>query len=147
MKTLGKPLTPLFTDKQGHAFKNEDVRSLIFGYVMADNYFYRMAKKMTTDTEIAIQKTDEVTNGFNKSLDKFLAMQTQITEASKKASGNIRDSAEKLAQGLAKIEKTANFDRLERYVILLERASIAIESLAELEKSGRLEKIANALSK
>ena len=147
MKTLGKTLTPLFIDKQGPAFKNEDIRSLIFGYVMADNYFYRMAKKMNTDTEIAIQKTDEVTNGFNKSLDKFLEMQTQITEASKKASGNIRDSAEKLAQGLAKIEKTANFDRLERYVILLERASIAIESLAELEKSGRLEKIANALSK
>ena len=72
-------------------------------------------------------------------------MQTQITEASKKASGNIRDATEKLSQGLLKIEKTANFDRLERYVVLLERASVAIESLAELEKNGRLEKIANAI--
>ena len=145
MENLGKPLTPIFIDKLGPAFKNEDVRSLIFGYVMAENYFYRMAKKMTTDTEKAIQKTDEVTEGFEKSLNKFFAMQTQITEASKKASGNIRDATEKLSHGLLKIEKTANFDRLERYVILLERASVAIESLAELEKNGRLEKIANAI--
>ena len=145
MEKLGKPLTPIFIDKLGPAFKNEDVRSLIFGYIMAENYFYRMAKKMCTDTEKAIQKTDEVTEGFEKSLNKFFDMQAQITEASKKASGNIRDATEKLANGLLKIEKTANFDRLERYVILLERASVAIESLAELEKNGRLEKIANAI--
>ena len=145
MENLGKPLTPIFIDKLGPAYSNDDVEKLIYGMILSNDYFYRMAKKMTTDTEKAIQKTDEVTDGFGKSLSKFFAMQTQITEASKKASGNIRDATEKLSQGLLKIEKTANFDRLERYVVLLERASVAIESLAELEKNGRLEKIANAI--
>ena len=35
--------------------------------------------------------------------------------------------------------------RLERYVELLERAAVAMNSLAELEKTGKLEKIAGAL--
>ena len=39
----------------------------------------------------------------------------------------------------------ANFERLERYVELLERASQAMSVLAELEKNGKLEKIANAI--
>ena len=39
----------------------------------------------------------------------------------------------------------ANFERLERYVELLERAAQAMSGLAELEKNGKLEKIANAI--
>ena len=146
METLGTQyLIPEYIDKHGAAFSTSDIYRLIFGWILSENYFYWMAKKMTTDTEKAISKVDEVSDGFKKSLNRFLAMQTEITEASKKASGNIRDSTEKLAQGLLRIEKQANFDRLERYVVLLERASAAIQSLAELENSGRLEKIANAI--
>lgn len=60
-------------------------------------------------------------------------------------SGGVRDAADKLAAGLNKIEKAANFDRLERYVELLERAAKAMDLLATLEQSGKLEKIAGAL--
>jgi len=63
----------------------------------------------------------------------------------KTANANIRDSAEKLSQGLSKCEKSANFNNLERYVLLLERAASAVKILGELESTGKLEKISNAL--
>jgi hypothetical protein len=44
-----------------------------------------------------------------------------------------------------KVEKTANFSNLERYVNLLERAATAMSTLAELEKEGKLDKISSAL--
>ena len=50
-----------------------------------------------------------------------------------------------LKDKLKKVEKNANFDRLERYVLLLERAANAMHSLAELEASGKLEKIAASI--
>ena len=66
---------------------------------------------------------------------------SKIFRQIKKASGDVRDVANKLAEGLIKIEKVANFERLERYVELLERAAQAMSVLAELEKNGKLEKL------
>ena len=57
----------------------------------------------------------------------------------------VAKAADDLASGLAKVEKAANFSNLERYVNLLERAATAMQTLAELEKAGKLEKIAGAL--
>ena len=50
-----------------------------------------------------------------------------------------------MSEGLSRIEKQANFDNLERYVALLERANVALSALAELEKNGKLNKISEAL--
>jgi hypothetical protein len=50
-----------------------------------------------------------------------------------------------MASGLIKMEKSANFNNLERYVSLLERAASAMQTLADLEKAGKLDKIAGAL--
>jgi hypothetical protein len=52
-----------------------------------------------------------------------------------------------MAAGLAKVEKAANFDRLERMVDLLERAAVAMSTLAEMEKSGQLAKLSEAIKK
>ena len=60
-------------------------------------------------------------------------------------SGDVRKAADDLASGLLKVEKQANFANLERYVSLLERAAVSMQTLAELEKTGKLEKIAGAL--
>lgn len=100
---------------------------------------------MTDDARNAIEKTEKVMAGFSDVLDRFLETEKRFAEQSKRASGSVRDAGEKLSQGLAKIEKVANFDRLQRYVELLERASVAMSALAELETSGKLEKIAAAI--
>ena len=109
------------------------------------NYLQRRSKNM----EAKIQEVTEAVNAqvrlFGGAIDRLMAEEQRVIEHSKKATGNLRDCATKLADGMQKLEKTANFDRLERYVALLERAASAMSVLAELENSGKLDKIASAL--
>jgi|TARA_R110002033_G_scaffold47732_1_gene92955 hypothetical protein len=76
---------------------------------------------------------------------KMMASEVEIAKICKSTSVNVRSAANHLGEGLARLEKTCNFDRLERHVELLERASVAMLSLSELEKNGRLEKIMDAM--
>jgi len=89
--------------------------------------------------------TNECLETFNFALNQLLTKEKEISESSKKVSGNIRKSANELAEGLIKLEKTVNFQNLERYVGLLERAATTLETLAQLEKNGDLTKIIGAL--
>jgi hypothetical protein len=145
MGTIEELIKPAIYDKRGPGYTREHIDGACKKLIMSDNYFYRMAKQMTIDAEKAIELSDDVERRFSESLARFTATERRFSEESKKAGGNIRDAANKLADGLAKIEKTANFDRLERYVELLERAAKAIDLLSELDKSGRLSKIAEAI--
>lgn len=77
---------------------------------------------------------------------KELSTQTdKILDTSRKASQGIRQAAEALSQGLARIEKTANLDRLERHADVLVKITESLRFLAELEANGKLEKIASVL--
>ena len=138
-------LKPHAIDKHGVIYKRQDVDESCLKMIKTETYFCRGAKNMTIDAEKAIELTDDVTERFSKSLDRLTATHQKFSDKSKKASGDVRDAANKLAEGLIKIEKVANFERLERYVELLERAAQAMSVLAELEKNGKLEKIANAI--
>jgi hypothetical protein len=138
-------LRPVKIDKRGPAFTREDVTACCMRLILTESYFEQKAKTMMEDAEKAIEKTEKMTAGFSETLEKFLSMEKNVAEQSKRAAGSVRDAGEKLAQGLAKVEKAANFDRLERYVVLLERAAAAMTTLAELETSGKLEKIASAI--
>lgn len=147
---LNKPLTkvdlkPVFIDKKGPAYSIDQINKICKNSILTENYFFKRVKDMTTDVEKAIEMTENIEKHFSKTLDNFLATEQRFVDSSKKASGNVRDSTQKLADGLAKIEKVANFDRLERYVELLERAAAAMNTLAELDKSGKLSKIAEAI--
>jgi hypothetical protein len=82
---------------------------------------------------------------FKKSHSDLIDMAGELQESAKKASGSVRKSADDLAQGLLKVQKQADFNNLNRYVELLERAATAMTTLAELEKAGKLQKIAGAL--
>ena len=138
-------LRPLKQDKGCPIYSAKDVNRTIFKLIETNSYFSKRVKNIMSDTKTAIDKTNEVINGFELVINKYMAMEESIVEKTKKTSGSIKDSAEKLAQGMARIEKAANFDRLERYVGLLERAATAMNLLAELEKDGKLDKIAGAL--
>lgn len=138
-------LKPAKIDKHGPAFLEKHVIEMCMNMILTETFFEKKAKTMTTDAEKAIEKTEKVTKEFAATLDKFHCVERNFAEQSKRAAGNVRDAIEKLANGLAKIEKAANFDRLEKYVNLLERAAKAMETLAELESSGKLEKIAVAI--
>ena len=140
---LGIPVTT--GHKEGVKYRVKDIVNYVEKAIHADDYYLKKARQMTKDAEKAIELTDDVTNRFKGSLDRLLTTEKGFTDASVSMAGKVRDASEKLAQGLARVEKSANFDRLERYVELLERAAVAMNSLAELEKTGKLEKIAGAL--
>lgn len=138
-------IRPVIYDKHGPGWNANDIDKAVMGMINSESYFTGRGKFMSEDAEKAIELVEDVNERFSRVLSKFGNTMDNFIMCSKKASGNIRDAADKLSNGLQKIEKTANFDKLERYVELLERAANAMEILAALEKTGKLEKIAGAL--
>lgn len=132
-------------DRSGPLIRRDLANKLVADDINLGNYLQRTVKEMTTDFEKASQTLNEATDLFNASLSNMLAKQREISEVSKRVSGDVRKAANDLAQGLAKVDKTANFDRLERNVATLERAAAALEVLATLESTGKLDKIMKAI--
>lgn len=100
---------------------------------------------ISTDYEKASEIADTAEKMFKRNVSNLMGTTEELKGSIKKVSGDVRKAADDLAAGLSKVEKTANFANLERYVNLLERAATAMSTLAELEKEGKLEKISGAL--
>ena len=139
-------LTPVKHDRHGPAWSAAEVERHIAADILIGDYFERRARTfMATDYQKAAIICDDATKLFEASFNHMIASESKISEASKRASGNVRKAADDLHSGLQKIEKIANFDRLDRVVSVLERAAAALTILAELEKDGKLERIASAV--
>jgi hypothetical protein len=117
----------------------------IHGAINTEDFYTRKARNMTKDAEKAIEMTDDVSKRFKSSINQLMVVEQEFVQQSKKMSGEVRDASEKIAQGIQRVEKAANFERLERYVELLERTATAMTILGELEKTGKLDKIATAI--
>lgn len=133
--------------KNGPAYTVKSVVNIIADEVnhQTGSYITRGTKAVTIDMQKATDTLTEAERMFSKAIDKYQEQSAALSAAAKKCSGDVRKAADDLSSGLAKVEKTANFANLERYVNLLERAANAMQMLAELEKSGKLDKIAGAL--
>ena len=145
MNNLSDGLKPAGYDKEGPYFKSSDTAVMVVKQITIGTYFNNRSKKMSNDIKNAEMLLDQSTASVEAACARLLKSENKLAEGSKKVSGSVRSSAEKLSAGLARIEKLANFDRLERYVDLLERAEKAMSILAELDQNGKLEKIADAL--
>lgn len=134
-------------DRYGAAYTKKSVINTIASEVESDNgnFITRGTKIMTIDMQRATDTLTDAERMFGRAVDKYHAQTAALAASAKKCSGDVRQAANDLASGLSKVEKTANFSNLERYVSLLERAATAMQTLAELEKSGKLDKIAGAL--
>lgn len=142
----GVGLEPAGYDKEGPKWDARQVAIRVHQSIQLGDHFKRKVKMTNVkDLKDSEELMDKATDMLMHSMDRFQEAEEKLAEGSKKASGTIRASADKLSSGLAKIEKQANFDRLERYVVLLERAEVAMASLAELDKEGKLTRIAAAL--
>lgn len=138
-------LKPAGYDKNGPYYDKSGVVESVFKSIMADDFFNRKVKSMNNDVKAATEKLDLMTGEFGQALNKFIKQESALVEQIKKSSGTVRDTLDKLSAGWSKFDKVVNFDKLERQVELLERASKAMTVLAELEASGKLEKITNSL--
>ena len=127
-------------------FDVKNIRAVVVQSINNGQYFYtERTKKMNDDFKKASDMLDEADKLLNDRLNKYRATQEKIVDQTKQISSALRDSTQKMSEGLSRIEKQANFDNLERYVTLLERANVALSALAELEKNGKLNKISEAL--
>ena len=97
------------------------------------------------DVAAASAQLDAMLIATYTNMEALVVCENRITANAKTASSKLKQAAELVGQGVVRMEKAANFDRLERYVSLLERAAVAMTTLGELEKSGKLEKIAEAI--
>lgn len=126
----------------------KECTKLIVNSINYESDFFARSKDLNDDAgqiAKATDKIDQMLSAVISSMDSLTAAQKELGVKAKSASSSVRESAEKLSAGLLRIEKSANFDRLERYVDLLERAAKAMTALGELEKTGKLEKIASAI--
>lgn len=138
-------LKPTKIDKDGPLYRESDLNRHIAKRMNAGDYFALRAKRMTGDLEQATKLANSAADNLNGAISRFLDTEKRFADESKRVSGQVRDAADKLASGLAKVEKAADFSRLERYVALLERAAVAMQTLADLQATGKLERIASAI--
>ena len=108
-------------------------------------FFQQEARNIMKEIKNATDIMDKAIEHFDKSYQRFQLLETAIQKDIRTKASDIKAAEEKLMQGLARIEKAANFDRLQQYVSLIERASSAMTLLADLQKDGRLDKIATAI--
>jgi hypothetical protein len=140
-------LKPDVVDAKGFGWKVETINKFAANELTLPSatHLTRRAKTMSTDYEAASKIAEDATKMFKKNYSDLIEATAELQESAKKASGSVRKSADDLAQGLLKVQKQADFNNLTRYVELLERAAAAMTALAELEKAGKLQKIAGAL--
>jgi gas vesicle protein len=138
---------PDVIDRYGFGWSVSRINKAIAEEVASENgtYLTRRAKMISTDYEKASEVMEEADKVFKRNASNLMQTTDELQNNVKKVSGNVRKAIDDLASGLVKVEKTANFPNLERYVLLLERAATAMTTLAELEKEGKLNKITNAL--
>lgn len=140
-------LDVLRVDRFGPAYSLKSVVNIVTTELNNENgtYITRGVKAMTKDIDTARTILNEAEKLINTAMEAYQDRAGQLSATVKKSSGDVRKAADDLAQGMMKVQKQADFNNLERYVLLLERAAVAMTTLAELEKAGKLQKIAGAL--
>lgn len=140
-------LKPAGYDKHGPKWNSSEVNKLVVQEINSDNgsHFKRGAQLVNKDFENATELVNAQAKLFDRSLENLTTTTNNLKQKIKGVSGDVRKAADDLASGLLKVEKQADFANLERYVSLLERAAASMQTLAELEKTGKLQKIAGAL--
>lgn len=139
-------LKPSLTGKSGLIPAAEVAKAAVNKINAGDRF---AASKSLTDAEkdvvAASAQLDRMLTSMYANLAALAECEKRIEADTKAASSRLKQAAENAIQGISRVEKAANFDKLERYVSLLERAATAMETLSELEKSGKLEKITAAI--
>ena len=132
-------------DRYGDRYDAEKITILCHQKISNEAYFEQRGKEMSKDLDRSTEIVSESVSRLSHIISKMVDAEKTLSESSKTVSTSVRQATDKLAQGVARIEKQANFDRLAIYVELLERADKAMTSLAEMESKGKLAKIADAL--
>lgn len=93
----------------------------------------------------ALIPMEELEKAFWLKNEKMLKAMNALEESAKKSTSKARDLHHKTNEALIKLDKAINLDVLDRKVQLLERAYDVMERLNELQQTGKLDKILQAI--
>lgn len=111
-----------------------------------------MAKK-TGDAESeaflhkALLGIDDLLDQISEKRTKMIKAEKDLSEETKIVGGKIRQNAERIAQSFDRFEKTVNLEQLNSRANDIERIANALEKIATLHDSGKLEAIGSMLKK
>lgn len=111
------------------------------------DYFQQNTKIRTTpdSLEKAAETLKKAQKVFWEQMEEMNKKADELEGSARKVSGRIRDSQQKLMDHFKKFDSSLNLDRLEKQVVLLERAADAMERLNALQETGKLDKILSAV--
>lgn len=138
-------IKPAGYDRGDARWAETDVAKLVNERLHNSDYFQAREKDMVRAMEESAKVVDEMATRLLKSTDRLVEREKQLSDSTKKVSSQVRQNTDKLQGALSNMEKVANFERLERYVEILERAASAIQVISELEQGGKLERIIQAM--
>ena len=69
----------------------------------------------------------------------------KITQAADSAKVSVFAVSDKMSTAMKRLWETADFEKLEKMTLLVERMTAAMTTLAELEKNGRLQAVCKAI--
>ena len=138
-------LKPAGYDKHGPYYSTKQVNEISLADTKKGILIPLKEKFMASEINKASTAVEEAKTKFDLIIAALVATEAKASSEARKASGNIRKACDDLASGLIKVQKTADFASLERHVSLLERAAVAMTTLAELDKQGRLESMLKAM--
>jgi hypothetical protein len=145
-KTRLGNVKPCRITKEGVFYDTEQVKRDSALSFTTDKEIKAVAKEQKKEVfETAAEIIDDGFKIYDSALNRYSDKINKLADLSKKGSEQVRQATEKLSQGMQRIEKQSNFEKLEKYCLLLERAASAMTILAELEKNGKLEKIIDAI--
>ena len=141
-------LKPLKGERE-ECFDGADAAKAMVNMVNAEGFDFINKDQLREEALVlkANAKLDAMLNVIAEKRDEMIRFEKEITEQTKKIGSSIRNQAERLAQSFAKFEKEVNLDQLTQRANDLERIACALESIANLHTSGKLENIGNMLKK
>jgi len=100
---------------------------------------------MTTEVEEANTMINNSVDNLSKNIDRLNDKESEFISNAKRISTGIRKNSESLATGIGRIKSAASLDELEKYTLILERFTGALEKLELIQQQGKLDKITQAL--
>jgi len=139
-------LTPVRYGKDGPLFDSGNIMKMALNDINNGiNYFKRRSKKMTTEVEKANTMINNSVDNLSKNIDRLNDKESEFISNAKRISTGIRKNSESLATGIGRIKSAASLDELEKYTLILERFTGALEKLELIQQQGKLDKITQAL--
>lgn len=142
---FGRAGCSVFVDEHGDAYFDSVDLVLMSAKSINEGNFFSRRTTMTEDLKHAEEVVGKAIESLGIKTGEFFEIEKKISENSKICSGKIRDATQKISDSFKKLENISNFDKLERMIVLLERASDAMERLEKLQATGKLDKILAAI--